>query len=51
MELLGIPILNWSHICPLAGFFLILLLPEAQETLIKWVANVTALLGFLVSCR
>jgi NADH-quinone oxidoreductase subunit M len=49
MELLGIPILNAVAYLPLAGFFLILLLPKTQETLIKWVANVTGLLGFLVS--
>lgn len=49
MDILGVPILNAVTYLPLAGFAVILLIPKQREILIKWVANITGLLGFLVS--
>jgi len=49
MEILGIPILNAVTYLPLVGLAIILLVPRGQATLIKWIANITAGLGFLIS--
>jgi NADH-quinone oxidoreductase subunit M len=42
-------ILNIVCYLPLAGMVVIMFIPRAKETQIKWVANITAFLGFLVS--
>jgi len=49
MEILGIPLLNAVTYLPLVGMVLIICIPKTRTTLIKWVANITGLLGFLVS--
>lgn len=49
MDLFGVPILNAVAYFPMVGFVIILLIPKAKVNLIKWVANITGFLGFLVS--
>ncbi|HQM62250.1 MAG TPA: Fe-S-binding domain-containing protein, partial [Acidobacteriota bacterium] len=49
MEILGIPILNAVTYLPLIGLVVILLVPRGRDTLIKWIANITGFLGFLIS--
>lgn len=42
-------ILNWVCYFPLLGFLAILLTPKGQELRIKWIANITTAIGFLIS--
>ncbi len=49
MEILGVPILNAVTYLPLLGFLIIMLIPGRKATLIKWVANITGVIGFLIS--
>ncbi len=45
----GFPLLSIVLFTPLAGAFLLLFVPRRREDLIRWIANLAALLGFLVS--
>ena len=42
-------ILNWVCYLPLAGFLLILFIPKGKDVLVKWIANITTGVGFLIS--
>jgi NADH-quinone oxidoreductase subunit M len=42
-------LLNIVLYLPLAGMVLVMLIPRDKEQLIKWVANITAFVGFLIS--
>ena len=42
-------ILNWVCYEPLIGLFLILLVPKGKDELVKWIANITTLVGFVIS--
>nr|HPK72076.1 hypothetical protein [Vicinamibacterales bacterium] len=43
------PILSTILFTPIAGAVLLLFVNKRQENLIRWIANLVALLGFLVS--
>jgi len=49
MDFLMNNILNIVCYLPLAGMILIMLVKRERESAIKWIANITALIGFLVS--
>jgi NADH:ubiquinone oxidoreductase subunit 4 (subunit M) len=49
MDLFMNNILNIVCYIPLAGMILIMLIKRESENAIRWVANITAFIGFLVS--
>lgn len=49
MNIGGIPILTFLIFFPLAGIFLMMLLPSTQQKWIKWAANIITALEFLFS--